>query len=256
MDVNRHHLIVKLEQMAANSWPAPTQQAFEHWILRAGTGITMRANSVLTTGSLPIVQSWMDEITAFYAALSLPLRFHISAATDPDVDLDLEKHGLIIQSPSAVYQAACNQVLSNPIPANPLLRVQINNSLEDEWLEDFLRLEQHPYERKPAYTQIFSGIKLKICYLRIYQNEELVGLGSAVLEDGWAGLGNIITAANYRNKGIGTSIVQELAQWSRLNGANQLYLQVMQNNKAALNLYTRLGFTHVYDYHYRTRLNQ
>lgn len=127
-------------------------------------------------------------------------------------------------------------------------------TLEEEWLDDFLRLEQHPIERKPAYAEIFSGINLKICYLRIYENKELVGLGSAVLEDEWAGFGNIITSQNHRNKGIGTRIVQELAQWSQLNGAEQLYLQVMRNNKAALNLYTRLGFTHVYDYHYRVRL--
>jgi GNAT superfamily N-acetyltransferase len=253
MNMGLQKLIIKLEQLAANTWPAPIQQAFEHWQLRAGSGVTMRANSVLTNGSLPTTPNWMDEVTAFYEALSLPLRFHISTATDPEVDLYLANQGLFIQSPSAIYQTACNLVLSNPLLANAILTVQIIESLEDDWLEDFLRLEQHPYERKPAYAQIFSGIKLKICYLRIYENEELVGLGTAVVEDEWAGFGNIITAENHRNKGIGTRIVHELAKWSQSNGAAQLYLQVMRNNKAAINLYTRLGFTHVYDYHYRVR---
>jgi ribosomal protein S18 acetylase RimI-like enzyme len=252
MDLQK--LIVKLEQLTANSWPAPKQQVFEHWRLRAGSGVTMRANSVLTSGSFPNTLHWLDEITAFYEALSLPLRFHISTATEPEVDLYLENEGLVIQSPSAVYHAACNLISSNHLLVNDLIKIVINESLEDEWLDDFLRLEQHPIERKPAYNEIFSSINLKICYLRIYENEELVGLGSAVVEDKWAGFGNIITSENHRNKGIGSRIVQELAQFSKLNGAEQLYLQVMRNNKAALNLYSRLGFTHVYDYHYRTRL--
>lgn len=152
------------------------------------------------------------------------MRFHISAATDPKVDLFLENQGFVIQSPSAVYQAVCNNILKNHIFINTSLELKIEESLEDEWLEDFLRLEQHPGERKPTYAQIFSGISLRICYMRLYEDDELVGLGTAVLDGAWAGFGNIITSQTHRNRGIGTRIVHELAQWSKSNGAERLFL--------------------------------
>jgi GNAT superfamily N-acetyltransferase len=254
MDMKLQELIIKLEELAANSWPAPLQQPFEHWQLRAGNGVTMRANSVLTSGAAPETPNWLEDITAFYEALSLVLRFHISAATNPQVDLFLEKQGLIIQSPSAVYQAVCNDIINKQIKLISSLDIKIVEHFEDEWLEDFLRLEQHPLDRKSTYEQIFSGLKLRSCYLRLYDNGELVGLGTAALDGAWAGFGNIITSQNQRNKGVGTRIVHELALWSKLNGAEWIFLQVMRGNDAALNLYGKLGFTHVYDYHYRTRL--
>jgi GNAT superfamily N-acetyltransferase len=54
-------------------------------------------------------------------------------------------------------------------------------------------------------------------------------------------------------KGIGTQLFQALTRWCHEQGAENLYLQVLRDNEAALNLYTRLGFTHTYDYHYRIR---
>jgi GNAT superfamily N-acetyltransferase len=251
MHSNHRELILKLEKLAANIWPAPIQQPFQHWQLRAGNGVTMRANSVLTSGPHPLHSNWFAHITDFYKHLSLPVRFHISDATDTEVDSFLESNEFVIQSPSAVYQADCNEVLTHFNQQITPLQIKINDKLVDEWLNDFLRLEQHSLERKATYEQIFSLINYQICYLRLYENDELVGLGTSVLEDGWAGFGNIVTSLNHRKKGIGARIVQELAHWSSLNGAEKLYLQVMRDNKSALSLYTKLGFSHVYDYHYR-----
>jgi N-acetylglutamate synthase len=252
MHLNHVEFILKLEELAANIWPAPKQQPYEHWRLRAGNGVTMRANSVLTSGLHPSHSNWLAHITDFYEHLSLPVRFHISDATNTEVDSFLESNEFIIQSPSAVYIANCNEVLKHFNQQITPLQIIINEKLEDEWLNDFLRIEQHPLERKSTYEQIFSLINYQICYLRLYENDEVVGLGTSVIEDGWAGFGNIVTSPNHRKKGIGARIVQELTHWSSLNGADKLYLQVMRDNKAALSLYTRLGFSHVYDYHYRT----
>jgi GNAT superfamily N-acetyltransferase len=251
---NNLELIHLLEQMAANIWPAPNQQSYEHWLLREGNGVTMRANSVLTSGSFPMNLNWFEEISDFYTRQKLPIRFHISAATDRKVDHFLENKGFIVQSPTSVYIADSNEVLSHFDEQGLPLEIEINQSLNNNWMQDFISLEQHPMERKSAYVQIFSGISLQSCYLRIYENGVVVGLGTAVIENNWAGFGNIITSLNHRNKGIGARIVHELTLWSSLNGANQLYLQVMRDNKAALGLYTKLGFTHTFNYHYRIKV--
>jgi N-acetylglutamate synthase len=253
MHHNNLELTHLIEQMAAKIWPAPNQQLYEHWLLREGNGVTMRANSVLTSGSFPTNMNWFEEISDFYIRQKLPVRFHISTATDHKVDHFLENNGFIIQSPTSVYIADSNEVLTHFNELGFPLEIEINQSLNTNWMQDFLRLEQHPMERKSAYEQIFSGISLQTCYLRIYENGEAIGLGTAVIENDWAGFGNIITSLNHRKKGIGARIVHELTLWSSLNGANQLYLQVMHDNKAAISLYTKLGFAHTYNYHYRIK---
>ncbi len=70
-------------------------------------------------------------------------------------------------------------------------------------------------------------------------------------EQGWCGLFNIATAPQHRSKGVATAVIHTLAGWALQNGAEQLYLQVMRSNSEALPLYEKLGFKHLYSYHYR-----
>jgi ribosomal protein S18 acetylase RimI-like enzyme len=44
--------------------------------------------------------------------------------------------------------------------------------------------------------------------------------------------------------------MRALAVWGKARGAEQTYLQVMENNPPALALYERLGFNKLYEYWY------
>ncbi|HET6262844.1 MAG TPA: GNAT family N-acetyltransferase, partial [Chloroflexia bacterium] len=74
----------------------------------------------------------------------------------------------------------------------------------------------------------------------------------AVSECGWTGIFNMATAQEMRGRGVATSIISDLARWSLEQGADRLYLQVMESNEVARRLYARLGFSTLYGYHYRT----
>jgi ribosomal protein S18 acetylase RimI-like enzyme len=67
------------------------------------------------------------------------------------------------------------------------------------------------------------------------------------------GLFDIVTAAPFRRRGLGTQLILHLLQWGKTNGARRAYLQVMCNNDPALRLYTGLGFREIYQYWYRVR---
>ena len=47
-----------------------------------------------------------------------------------------------------------------------------------------------------------------------------------------------------------------LAQWGLEQGAGGVYLQVMDDNLPALNLYSRLGFAQIYQYYYAVKDKQ
>lgn len=60
--------------------------------------------------------------------------------------------------------------------------------------------------------------------------------------------GHILTidvAPTYRRKGIAQKLLQEIENTLRDRGVNECRLEVRENNKAALNLYRKLGYTKI-----------
>ena len=79
----------------------------------------------------------------------------------------------------------------------------------------------------------------------------IVATGLTIVEDGWAGLFDIVTHPDARSKGHGRHIVSSLLQAAWELGARQAYLQVGTDNTAARNLYRQFGFGEHYQYWYR-----
>lgn len=251
-EAERQALMQMLDELAANAWPALVNQQLEGWRMRATNNVTRRANSVLTNGIIPLYSGWMDEITDFYGRRSLPVRFQVSDASPRELGPLLDELGYTTEGGSSVQTAQCAEVLER---SAPLAQYEIftYNSLEEHWLDSFLEIEGIGGEKREAYRLIMSRIAPRVCYVQISLGSKVAGIGMAVSERGWAGLFNIATSVEYRRRGIGGQVVRALAEWSLQTGTENLYLQVMLNNTAAINLYGRLGFAHLYGYHYRSR---
>jgi GNAT superfamily N-acetyltransferase len=63
----------------------------------------------------------------------------------------------------------------------------------------------------------------------------------------------MVTRREHRRKGAATHVLHSLACWGREHGASEMYLQVMEDNAAALPLYARAGFEKVYQYWYSSK---
>jgi ribosomal protein S18 acetylase RimI-like enzyme len=252
-EAERLALMQMLDELAANAWPALVSQQLEGWRMRATNNVTRRANSVLTNGIMPSYGGWLDEITDFYRRRSLPVRFQVSDAPPGELSLLLDRLGYTAEAHTSVQIANCAEVLERSVP---LARYDIvaYDSLEDAWLDSFLELEGIGEEKKETYRLIMSRIGPRARYVQACVGSKVAGIGMAVSERGWSGLFNIATGTEYRRRGIGGQVVRALAEWSLQTGAQKLYLQVMLNNTAALSLYGRLGFAHLYGYHYRSKV--
>lgn len=53
---------------------------------------------------------------------------------------------------------------------------------------------------------------------------------------------NIATHPDYRRQGYGRAIVEALIKYAKMNGLDSISLEVRESNKAAIDLYTKLGF--------------
>ena len=120
------------------------------------------------------------------------------------------------------------------------------------------------YQEVEALNEQAIGVRRRIlqrvappmAYAQAFQNGRLVGIGLGVAERGWVGVFTMLTRPDARRQGVATAVLHELAAWGgQAQGADRMYLQVMQRNTAALALYGRCGFTTLYSYHYRELLN-
>jgi ribosomal protein S18 acetylase RimI-like enzyme len=78
-----------------------------------------------------------------------------------------------------------------------------------------------------------------------------VGLG--VVNGPWLGIFCMSTRPAARRQGAATALLRTLAIWGGLYDAREAYLQVKQENAAALGVYARAGFVTEYPYFYRIK---
>ncbi|MFD1175523.1 GNAT family N-acetyltransferase [Paenibacillus puldeungensis] len=244
-------LAVLLEELAANSWPPRESRRLGTWRLRANEGVTTRANSVLAAGPFPS-PDWIKTVESFYREQGLPPYFHVGPSAPSGLDKQLEVAGYEVSMNCLMLAAPCQEVQRNA-RVNARRNVVTVPNAEGWWLDAFLRMEGFDESRRPGYVSIFSNMPSPRVFAAITEEGEQLGLATAVIERGWAGISNVIVDPRYRRKGVAIRLLHALAAWSAEAGADSMYLQVMADNKAALELYGKLGFSTVTSYHYRVR---
>ena len=94
-------------------------------------------------------------------------------------------------------------------------------------------------DRPSAYASVLTGT-------------DVIAVGRAVTETGWAGVFGMATLPPARGRGAARHVLAALARWAADHGAAHMYLQVEGDNTPARRLYERAGFTELCRYHYRT----
>lgn len=122
----------------------------------------------------------------------------------------------------------------------------------ETWFEALCRLSEQTDARAiHARREILRHIAPRAGYALLKIDEQNAAVGLGVVERGWIGLFSIDTGAAFRKRGAATAIICALMKWGQALGATQTYLQVVPQNMAAMNLYAKLGFKKLYQYHYR-----
>lgn len=88
-------------------------------------------------------------------------------------------------------------------------------------------------------------------YASVLAGADVIAVGRAVIETGWAGVFGMATLPHARGAGAARHVLAALARWAAQQGAAHMYLQVGCGNTVARRWYERAGFTEVCRYHYR-----
>ena len=243
-------MITTIEELSLNAWASLQTLLYDGWILRFADGYTKRANSVnpLYSSSIDIVEK-IHFCESVYQKRNLPAVFKMTSSVYPgDLDEKLHRKGYQINSPTSVQtidvEAADFQERS---------KAEFQDQLSRAWLENFCRMSAVPMLHTKTLQKILMNIIPNHCFVSIKSKDKIVACGLGIVQSGYVGLFDIVTDEEFRERGYGRQIVENILEWGKQNKAQRGYLQVMLDNVPALHLYAKIGFREQYQYWYRIK---
>ena len=238
----------EIEAASLRAWPALEEARLEEWTLRFSDGFTKRANSVQPApGSKTPLADRVDECEGSYGARQRPCIFRVTPFSETGLDDYLAGRGYVLVEPTAVMERPTSSVRAGDV------RAEVRPATLGEWSDTYARLSGMPDGPPVALGRIVGRIAspFLLAVLSAPGSGRPVACGLTVLDAGLCGLFDLVVEPAERGRGYGTELVRHLIDWGLKRGARRAYLQVTRENVAAMSLYERLGFRHVYEYWYR-----
>jgi N-acetylglutamate synthase len=236
-----------LQIVCAAGWQAPVEEQLGDWLLRAASGFTGRANSVLPVGDpgMPLGDA-LERVADFYARAGLPVQAEVIIGSG--IAGQLQALGWVAARPwqadTLVQVAAVARGGRAPHTRGNLADVRLTDRLGDDWLVRYARSAGN--DPGTVRSVLESGDDVAFALI----GTPAVAVGRAVLTGDWLGLSAVEVHPDSRREGLGTAVVDALLAWGVSHGAGSAYLQVLADNDAALGLYARYGFRTHHSYRY------
>ncbi len=245
----KNYTIRYLEELSFNAHPSLQTQHYDGWILRFANGYSSRANSVnmIYPSTIDIYEK-IEECEKRYSMSGLPCIFKVIDEDAKMIDSILNDRGYEIVTPTDVMVMDLTD--KDFVSGECIITEQVT----DEWLETYFTLEKYTNKSTcDTVTQIRRMIQVDTLYCIIKEDGKNIACASAVIENGYVYIANVIVDEMYRGKGYGRRLCETLLDNAKKKGGHTAYLQVVQNNKIAVNLYEKLGYTKLYSYWYRKK---
>ena len=97
----------------------------------------------------------------------------------------------------------------------------------------------HPWSKQSLEEELNNETSL---FLVAKEENEVIGyIGmSIVIDEGY--IFNVAVRESYRNKGVATSLINELVTYGKKNNFSFITLEVRESNLPAISLYSKFGF--------------
>ncbi|MCD8022482.1 MAG: GNAT family N-acetyltransferase [Lachnospiraceae bacterium] len=264
-----------IEEISLNAWPSHKIELYDGWLIRFSHNYTHRTNSVTQVGaSLIPVEEKIRYCEKVYQNYHTPSIFKISPLVEPSFDQLLAQKGYDVQHTTEVmtmrfddfhpYQAVSaeyeyygrNSGLPSFVVYPEDTIVLLQDRITDEWIHSLFRLNgtTNPTLRR-IVPSMFKAIPKETIVASIEIDGRMVASGLGILDRGHVGLYAIYVDVSCRHKSFARAICSTILTEARKKGAENAYLQVVQGNTFAKNLYISLGFQDLYTYWFRAHAN-
>ena len=242
--------IQKYEEMCLNGHVALKAFFYDGWLLKFSEGYTGRANSV--SPLYPSSKSIAEKVAFcedMYKKQGLPCQFKL---TELDTELNdfLAERGYKVATPTDLM--VCD--LDCPAKSEEAQDTKIEyvfSTTPDKWLPIFFKVHEiNDAHDQDVYTRMIEKVLIDTIYCTLLYDGKPAACSSVAIENGYTLLQNVIVSSELRGYGLGKKVCSAILEKSRETGAQHAYLQVVQTNTVAVNLYKNLGFEKIYSYWY------
>jgi GNAT superfamily N-acetyltransferase len=242
----------RVEEAGLNALQTQKQLFYDGWLLRVSPGKAKRARSVNPHfgSSLPLPGK-IAYCERIYEERGLPALFRITPFAQPhDLEAALAAQGYDVFEETWVQTAPLDRPPDVPEPADD---VDLTAPDVPAFVEAAGELRGSPSEQRAAHRERLEHAVMQRRFVVVRAGGRPVCTGLVALEDGLAGIYDVVTAADARRRGHATLACSWLLAWAWQRGARAAYLQVDGGNRPAHAVYRRFGFETLYTYHYRAR---
>ena len=256
------------EKVAADVYVGLEEMDYDGWELRFTEGFTGRANSVQIKeeSTIDLIEK-VEFCEKAYAEHGLPCMFKLTD-TDRDFISLLEKRGYHVAKPTDVmtlpldgvetpnmkdFDTSVSENADTERDADAIMENAEFATSPEDWFESYFIFENMQDEKNRELTRkIHAKVPASQVYIKVLYEGKTAAVASLAIESGYSLLHNVVVDPELRGKGLGKKLCQAAILKSKECGASHIFLQVMQNNPIALNLYRKLGFEKQYTYYYVT----
>jgi GNAT superfamily N-acetyltransferase len=254
-------LVRGLQEKAARALPAEQVEDVEGWWLRHAPGCSWWVGTVLPhsdashashasharPGDLARRVVGAEE---FYAGRGVAARFQICPPACPEgLDTVLAQRGYRRHGLMSLQVASTTRVLEQVRPGS--LRVRLDDRPTRAWFEAWRAVHGRHGGDSRSEWDMLGRVRRPSAYACAVIGDDVVAVGRAVADTGWAGVFGMATLPQARGKGAARGVLAALADWAAAQAAGRMYLQVERDNIPALRLYGRTAFREICGYHYR-----
>jgi ribosomal protein S18 acetylase RimI-like enzyme len=234
--------VLELDQICNLTWPATENLDNSGWLMRAASGVTNRANSVLPLvanlegGTLTDFAEKLAKTKEFYQKRNLPTIFQLALPTWQVLYEKLCSIGAV-EKIRAHTMVADLTAAKQKIPAG--IEIMQSNQFSNEWLS---------VQPTPGIEKELVGCAAT--YLVVVKNGQTIAASRIALANDWTSITRVYVHKDFRGLGLGKAIVAAALEASFEQGATKAVLQVEASNAIAIGVYESLGFNFHHEYSY------
>ncbi|WP_416977257.1 GNAT family N-acetyltransferase [Streptomyces sp. T028] len=248
----------ELARVASRAWRPVESERLGEWELRAASGFTRRANSVLPLGDpgLPL-DGALEAVRRWYGERGLPAYVQTATGAEGTQELlcaELERRGWVREVTAALWTGALAPVADRADAEGVVLA----READEAWLARYQRKGVSEVALRvlgwgsPRSSEAESGGGPSVWFASIpgAAGGAPAAIGRCVVDGRWAGFAAVEVDPAQRRRGLATRVMAALAGRALDEGASAAWLQVEEENAGARTLYAGMGFSAHHAYHH------